>query len=425
MVSRDIGVDLGTANTLVHVRGRGIVISEPSVVAKDTRTGAILAIGAEAKRMVGRTPASITAVRPLKDGVISDFDITEQMLRHFIHKVHNGIALLPRPRIIIGIPSGVTEVEKRAVQDAAMSAGARWARLVEEPMAAAIGAGLPVNEPSGSMIVDIGGGTTEVAVTSLGGIVVSRSIRIGGDEMDENIVAYARREFNLLMGERTAEDIKIAIGSAYPLDEEVSTFFRGRDLLTGLPRSIEVTSAQVREAIDPSVEQIVDAIKDTIEETPPELVADVMDQGIYLAGGGALLRATFGARRRRGGDPRTRRHACRPRDARRVRERKRGGGSDLGHGRGAVGGSRHGRDGRLHAERPALRARSLHRARPVGHSQSGGRQRLGHHPRSGDRHRRDDRHGRGPRTPGPLRGAAPGPLVSLAGEPGLRRADVR
>ena len=289
MVSRDVGIDLGTANTLVHVRGRGIVISEPSVVAKDARTGAILAIGAEAKRMVGRTPASIIAVRPLKDGVISDFDITEQMLRYFIRKVHTSL-MVPRPRVIIGIPSGVTEVEKRAVQDAALSAGARWARLVEEPMAAAIGAGLPVNEPSGSMIVDIGGGTTEVAVTSLGGIVVSRSIRIGGDEMDENIVAYARREFNLLMGERTAEDIKIAIGSAYPLDEEVSTFFRGRDLLTGLPRSIEVTSAQIREAIDPSVEQIVDAIKDTIEETPPELVADVMDQGIYLAGGGALLR---------------------------------------------------------------------------------------------------------------------------------------
>ena len=289
MVSRDVGIDLGTANTLVHVRGRGIVISEPSVVAKDARTGAILAIGAEAKRMVGRTPASIIAVRPLKDGVISDFDITEQMLRYFIRKVHTSL-MVPRPRVIIGIPSGVTEVEKRAVQDAALSAGARWARLVEEPMAAAIGAGLPVNEPSGSMIVDIGGGTTEVAVTSLGGIVVSRSIRIGGDEMDQDIVSYARREFNLLMGERTAEDIKIAIGSAYPLDEEVSTFFRGRDLLTGLPRSIEVTSAQIREAIDPSVEQIVDAIKDTIEETPPELVADVMDQGIYLAGGGALLR---------------------------------------------------------------------------------------------------------------------------------------
>ncbi len=291
LFSRDIGIDLGTANTLVHVRGRGIVIAEPSVVAKDQRTGAVLAIGAEAKRMVGRTPASIVAIRPLKDGVISDFDITEQMLNYFIRKVHGERALLyPRPRVIVGIPSGVTEVEKRAVQDAAISAGARWARLVEEPMAAAIGAGLPVNEPTGSMIVDIGGGTTEVAVTSLGGIVISRSIRIGGDEMDSDIVQYARREFNLLMGERTAEDIKIAIGSAYPLDEEVSTYFRGRDLLTGLPRSIEVTSAQIREAIEPSIESIVEAIKQTIEETPPELIADVMDQGIYLAGGGALLR---------------------------------------------------------------------------------------------------------------------------------------
>src|SRR2546425_2082620 len=290
LVSRDIGVDLGTANTLVHVRGRGIVISEPSVVAKDTRTGAVLAIGAEAKRMVGRTPASITAVRPLKDGVISDFDITEQMLRYFIQKVHSGVAFLPRPRVIIGIPSGVTEVEKRAVQDAALSAGARWCRLVEEPMAAAIGAGLPVNEPSGSMIVDIGGGTTEGAVTALGGSVLSRSIRIGGGEMGQDLVSSAGPEGSLLSGERTAEDIKIAIGSAYPLDEEVSTFFRGRDLLTGLPRSIEVTSAQIREAIEPSVERIVDAIKDTLEETPPELVADVMDQGIYLAGGGALLR---------------------------------------------------------------------------------------------------------------------------------------
>ena len=290
LFSRDIGIDLGTANTLVHVRGRGIVIAEPSVVAKDQRTGQILAIGAEAKRMVGRTPASIIAIRPLKDGVISDFDITEQMLNYFIRKVHERALMFPRPRVIVGIPSGVTEVEKRAVQDAAISAGARWARLVEEPMAAAIGAGLPVNEPTGSMIVDIGGGTTEVAVTSLGGIVISRSIRIGGDEMDNDIVQYARREFNLLMGERTAEDIKIAIGSAYPLDEEVSTYFRGRDLLTGLPRSIEVTSAQIREAIEPSIVSIVEAIKATIEETPPELVADVMDQGIYLAGGGALLR---------------------------------------------------------------------------------------------------------------------------------------
>ena len=273
LFSRDIGVDLGTANTLVHVGGKGIVISEPSVVAKDLKTGQILAIGAEAKRMVGRTPANIVAIRPLRDGVISDFEITEQMLRYFIKKVHDRFALFPHPRVVIGIPSGVTEVEKRAVQDAAYSAGARWARLVEEPMAAAIGAGLPVGEPSGSLIVDIGGGTTEVAVISLGGIVVS-----------------ARREFNLHMGERTAEDIKIAIGSGYPLDEEISTYFRGRDLLTGLPRAIEVTSAQIREAIEPSVQQIVDIVKDTLEETPPELLADIMDQGIYLAGGGGLLR---------------------------------------------------------------------------------------------------------------------------------------
>jgi rod shape-determining protein MreB len=251
LFSRDIGIDLGTANTLVWVRGRGIVIAEPSVVAKDLRTGAPLAIGAEAKRMVGRTPASIVAVRPLKDGVNSDFDMTELMLKHYIDKVHDRALLFPRPASLGS--SALTEVEKRAVQDAALSAGARWARLVEEPMAAAIGAGLPVNEPSGSMIVDIGGGTTEVAVTSLGGIVVSRSIRIGGDEMDADIVAYARREFNLLMGERTAEDIKIAIGSAYPLDEEVSTFFFGRDLLP-TARSIEVTSAQIRE-YQPSAER--------------------------------------------------------------------------------------------------------------------------------------------------------------------------
>ena len=216
--SRDIGIDLGTANTLVHVRDRGIVISEPSVVAIDAKTKKVLAIGAEAKRMVGRTPANIIAIRPLRDGVISDFDVTEQMIKYFVHRVHDRIGLIPRPRMVLGIPSGVTEVEKRAVRDAALNAGARWARLIEEPMAAAIGAGLPVSEPTGSLIVDIGGGTTEVAVISLGGIVVCRSIRIGGDEMDQDIVAFARREYNLLLGERTAEDIKIAIGSAYPGD---------------------------------------------------------------------------------------------------------------------------------------------------------------------------------------------------------------
>ena len=291
LLSHDVGIDLGTANTLVTVRNRGIVISEPSVVAMDTRTKHVLAIGAEAKRMVGRTPASIIAMRPLRDGVISDFDVTEQMLRYFIKKVHDRYAQISRPRVLVGIPSGVTEVEKRAVRDATINAGARWARLIEEPMAAAIGAGLPVSEPSGSLIVDIGGGTTEVAVVSLGGIVVSRSIRIGGDEMDSDIVSFARREYNLLMGERTAEEIKIALGSAYPDDkgDDRTVTFRGRDLLTGLPRSVEVGGDQIREALEPSIAQIVDAIKETIEETPPELVADVMDQGIVLAGGGALL----------------------------------------------------------------------------------------------------------------------------------------
>jgi rod shape-determining protein MreB and related proteins len=291
LLSHDVGIDLGTANTLVTVRNRGIVISEPSVVAMDTRSKRVLAIGAEAKRMVGRTPANIVAIRPLRDGVISDFDVTEQMIRYFIAKVHDRYARLPRPRVLVGIPSGVTEVEKRAVRDATINAGARWARLIEEPMAAAIGAGLPVSEPSGSLIVDIGGGTTEVAVVSLGGIVVSRSVRIGGDEMDTDIVSFARREYNLLMGERTAEEIKIAVGSAYPDDkaDERTVTFRGRDLLTGLPRSVEVGGDQIREALEPSIVQIVEAIKETIEETPPELVADIMDQGIVLAGGGALL----------------------------------------------------------------------------------------------------------------------------------------
>jgi rod shape-determining protein MreB len=290
LFSRDIGIDLGTANTLVHVRDRGIVISEPSVVAMDAKSRRVLAVGAEAKRMVGRTPASIIAVRPLRDGVISDFDVTQQMIAHFVRKVHDRVGMVPRPRMLLGIPSGVTEVEKRAVRDAAINAGARWAGLIEEPMAAAIGSGLPINEPTGSMIIDIGGGTTEVAVISLGGIVVSRSIRVGGDEMDGDIVAYARREYNLFLGERTAEDIKIAIGSAAPGDWDAQrTTLRGRDLLTGLPRSVEVGGEQIREALDPSLSLIVDTIRDTIEETPPELVADIMDQGVVLAGGGALL----------------------------------------------------------------------------------------------------------------------------------------
>ena len=282
---RDMAVDLGTANTLVYVRGRGIVLSEPSVVAIDSRSGEVHAVGIEAKRMLGRTPGTISAIRPLKDGVIADFDVVEKMMEHFIRKANT-----PRPRVVVGVPSGVTEVEKRAVRDAALNAGARWARLIEEPMAAAIGAGLPVAEPTGSLIVDIGGGTTEVAVISLGGIVVSRSIRIGGDEMDQDIIGYGRREYNLLLGERTAEDIKIAVGSAAPGDwDDQRVTLRGRDLLTGLPRSVEITAEQVREALEPSVQQIVDTVKDTIEETPPELVADIMDQGIVLAGGGALL----------------------------------------------------------------------------------------------------------------------------------------
>jgi rod shape-determining protein MreB len=290
LFSRDVGIDLGTANTLVHVRDRGIVISEPSVVAIDAKTKRVLAVGAEAKRMVGRTPANIIAVRPLRDGVISDFDVTEQMIKYFVDKVHARIGMIARPRMLLGIPSGVTEVEKRAVRDAALNAGARWAGLIEEPMAAAIGAGLPINEPSGSLIVDIGGGTTEVAVISLGGIVVSRSMRIGGDEMDQDIVAYARRAYNLFLGERTAEEIKIAVGSAYPGEWDIQRVaLRGRDLLTGLPRSIEVGADQIRAAIEPSVQQIIDTVKDTIEETPPELIADIMDQGIVLAGGGALL----------------------------------------------------------------------------------------------------------------------------------------
>jgi len=289
--SHDIGIDLGTANTLVYVKGKGIVINEPSVVAINTKTKQILAIGEAAKRMVGRTPAHIVATRPLVDGVVSDFEVTEQMLKYFIGKVHKeAFTFFPRPRVVIGIPSGVTEVEKRAVEDAAIHAGARQVFLIEEPMAAAIGARLPVNEAGGSMIVDIGGGTTEVAVISLGGIVASRSIRIAGDELNEDIIQFARDEFNLLLGERTAEDIKISIGSAYDTDEKLETVMRGRDLVSGLPKAIMVHSDEIRKALSKSVNIIVESIKDTIEETPPELVADIMERGIVLAGGGALLR---------------------------------------------------------------------------------------------------------------------------------------
>ena len=289
--SHDIGIDLGTANTLVYVKGKGIIINEPSVVAINKKTGQVLAIGKEAKKMVGKTPSHIVATRPLVDGVISDFEVTEQMLKYFIEKVHKtSFALLPRPRVVVGVPSGVTEVEKKAVIDATVSAGAREAYLIEEPMAAAIGVRLPVQEAAGNMIVDIGGGTTEVAVISLGGIVASRSLRIAGDELNENVVQFSRDEFNLLLGEKTAEEIKILIGSAYPLEETMETKMRGRDMVTGLPNEVTINDEQVRKALSRSVKVLVDNIKATIEETPPELVADIMTKGVILVGGGALLR---------------------------------------------------------------------------------------------------------------------------------------
>jgi rod shape-determining protein MreB len=284
---RDMAVDLGTANTLVYVRGRGIVLSEPSVVAIDQSTGEVYAVGLEAKRMLGRTPGTISAIRPLKDGVIADFDVTEQMLRHFIQKVHQH--RFAHPRVVVCVPSGVTGVEKRAVEEATLSAGARQAYLIEEPMAAAIGAGLPVAEPTGNMIVDIGGGTTEVAVISLGGIVVSQSLRVGGDEMDEAIINHIKREYKLLIGQQTAEEIKLEVGSAFPLKEEVQAEVRGRDMLTGLPKTVILSSEEVRHALEEPVAQIIDAIKSTLDKTPPELAADIMDRGIVLAGGGALL----------------------------------------------------------------------------------------------------------------------------------------
>jgi rod shape-determining protein MreB len=284
---RDMAVDLGTANTLVYVRGRGIVLSEPSVVAIDTETGQVHAVGVEAKRMIGRTPGNITAIRPLKDGVIADFEVTEQMLRHFIQSVHSS--RFAHPRVVVCVPSGVTGVEKRAVEEACLSAGARQAYLIEEPMAAAIGAGLPVAEPTGSMIVDIGGGTTEVAVISLGGIVVSQSIRVGGDELDEAIVAHCKSRYKLAIGAQTAEEVKLEAGSAAPLSNETRTEIRGRDLVSGLPRTIELGSEEVREALSEPVGHIVAAVKETLDQTPPELAGDIMDRGITLAGGGALL----------------------------------------------------------------------------------------------------------------------------------------
>lgn len=289
--SRDMGIDLGTANTLVYIKGKGIVLREPSVVAFNTQTNKPLAVGEEAKRMIGRTPGNIVAVRPLKDGVIADFDITQTMLRQFIEKTASKSAFTA-PRIIVCFPSGVTEVERRAILEATKQAGAREVVLMEEPMAAAIGAGLPVDEPTGSMIVDIGGGTTEVAVVSLGGIVVAKSLRIAGDELDQSIVAYIKREYNLMIGERTSENIKMTIGSAFKVEgtEEGVMDVKGRDLVTGLPKVIQVTEAQIREALHEPISDIIEAIKTTLEKTPPELAADIMDQGIMLAGGGALLK---------------------------------------------------------------------------------------------------------------------------------------
>ena len=288
-LSKDMGIDLGTANILVHVKGKGIVINEPSAVAIQKDNNKVMAVGEEAKNMLGRTPGNIVAIRPLKDGVIADFDVTQEMLKYFIRKVLGGKSLI-QPRIVVGVPAGVTEVEKRAVIDATMQAGAREAFIIEEPMAAAIGAGLPVHEPTGSMIVDIGGGTTDVAVISLGGIVNSCSVRIGGDKIDEAIVQYIRKQYSLLIGERTAEEIKINIGSAVVVGAEEEYSIRGRDLLTGLPKNINVTSKQIQEAINEPVTAIVETVKSTLEKTPPELASDIMDRGIMLAGGGALLK---------------------------------------------------------------------------------------------------------------------------------------
>jgi rod shape-determining protein MreB and related proteins len=285
--ARDMAVDLGTANTLVYVRGRGIVLSEPSVVAIDTATGEVHAVGAEAKQMLGRTPSTINAMRPLKDGVIADFEITESMLRYFIKRANHS--RFTHPRVVVCVPSGVTGVEKRAVEEACLGAGAREAYLIEEPMAAAIGSGLPVSEPTGSLVVDIGGGTTEVAVISLGDIVVSQSVRVGGDEMDEAIMNFCKREHQLLIGHQTAEDIKHEAGSATPLAHEIEIEIRGRDLGSGLPRAVKLNSEDMRQALDDPIQQIIAAVRDTLDRTPPELAGDLMERGMTLAGGGALL----------------------------------------------------------------------------------------------------------------------------------------
>lgn len=290
--SHEVGIDLGTANTLVWVKGKGIVIREPSAVARHKKSKEILAIGVSAKKMEGRAPSTIESIRPLKDGVIADFDATAAMLKHYIERVHQSdsvIPKVPRPRVVIGIPSGVTEVERRAVADAAISSGARETHLIEEPMAAAVGAGLPVESPEGIFIVDIGGGTSEMAVISLGGVVIGRSVRIAGDEMNESIISYVRLKYSLLMGEPSAEEVKLAIGNCIENEKEKYFVVRGRDLETGLPKSVKLSSSEIREALSETVREIVDNIVETLEETPPELIADIMQRGIYLAGGGALL----------------------------------------------------------------------------------------------------------------------------------------
>ena len=288
-LGQDMAVDLGTANTLVFVRNQGIVLNEPSVVAVNTLTGAVLAVGEEAKRMIGRTPSHIQAIRPLKDGVIADFDITEKMLRYFIQRVHRR-RLLAKPRVVVCVPSGITGVEQRAVEEATIAAGARRAYIIEEPMAAAIGSDLPIHEPAGNMVVDIGGGTTEVAVISLGGIVTSTSLRIGGDELDEAIIAHVKKEYSLLLGERTAERVKHMLGSAYPSKNEMRAEIPGRDLVSGLPKTISITDSELRQALDEPVTAIIDSVKQTLDRTPPELAGDIMQRGIVLTGGGALLK---------------------------------------------------------------------------------------------------------------------------------------
>lgn len=289
LFSNDLAIDLGTANTLVYLKGKGIVLREPSVVAVHKETKEILSVGTDAKRMLGRTPGNVVAIRPMKDGVIANFEITEKMLKYFIHKVHNRKALV-RPRIIISVPSGITQVEKKAVKDSAESAGAREVFLIEEPMAAAIGVGLPIQEPSGSMIIDIGGGTTEIAVISLSGVVYCKSVRVGGDVMDESIVNYIKRKYNLLIGERTGENIKIQVGSAYPLEERLTMEVKGRDLIAGIPKTIQIYDEEIRDSLSEPISSIIEAVKVALERTPPELSADIVDSGIVMAGGGALLR---------------------------------------------------------------------------------------------------------------------------------------